>query len=189
MKKHVCPWWVGYFLANPLRKLYHDPDKILSQFVEPGMSVLEIGPGMGFFTLPMAKMVGPSGRIVCVDIQEKMLKVLHKRAKKAGTDQHIQLRISSSNDFMISDFVASMDFILLFAVVHEVQNQTALWKEVVSALKKNGKILFAEPMTHIEKGAFEKSIQQAQNFGLQILDYPIIRGSLAASLQFHKTIY
>ncbi len=51
----VCPWWAGYFLASPLRQLFQDPAKILAPYVREGMTVLEPGPGMGFFTLELAR--------------------------------------------------------------------------------------------------------------------------------------
>ena len=50
MVHRVCPWWLGYFLASPIRQwLGQDPIKILSPYVREGMIVLEPGPGMGFF--------------------------------------------------------------------------------------------------------------------------------------------
>ena len=62
MADHVCPPWVGYFLLNPLRKLVESPSKLFNPFVREGMVVLEPGCAMGFFTLPLARMVGPAGK-------------------------------------------------------------------------------------------------------------------------------
>ena len=42
----VCPWWMGYLLASPVRQLVHRPAEILAAHVGPGMTVLEPGPGM-----------------------------------------------------------------------------------------------------------------------------------------------
>ena len=84
MAEHICPWWVGYFLISPIRRWLQDPEKILSPYINEGMTVLDIGPGMGFFTIPAARMVGESGKVIAVDVQEKMLTVLRKRAEKAG---------------------------------------------------------------------------------------------------------
>ena len=60
----VCPWWAGYILASPLRRLIQDPRSLLAPYVHPGMTVLEPGPGMGFFTLELARLVGPAGRVI-----------------------------------------------------------------------------------------------------------------------------
>ncbi|MBU1207873.1 MAG: hypothetical protein KKH04_13245 [Proteobacteria bacterium] len=54
MAEHVCPVWVGYLLASPLRKLFQNPKKILEPYVQKDMKVLDVGPGMGFFTLPLS---------------------------------------------------------------------------------------------------------------------------------------
>ncbi len=62
MAKRVCPWWLGYLLASRLRRLWEDPRTILAPYVREDMTVLEPGPGMGFFTLELARLVGSSGR-------------------------------------------------------------------------------------------------------------------------------
>ena len=80
MAELVCPWWLGYFFASPVRRLIENPEQLLGPYIREGMTILEPGPGMGFFTLPMAEMAGPKGRIVAVDIQDKMLGGLRRRA-------------------------------------------------------------------------------------------------------------
>ena len=76
MADRVCPWWLGYLLASPIRKLVYDPRSILGAYVKPGMTALDIGCAMGFFSLPLARLAGPRGKIICVDLQEKMLQLL-----------------------------------------------------------------------------------------------------------------
>ncbi len=108
-KKHrVCPWWMGYFLASPLRRLIQNPERIIGPYISEGMRVLEIGPGMGFFTLPMARMVGEKGKIYCVDIQRRMLHTLRRRAKKAGIADRIEDRLCSDTSLGISDLVGTI---------------------------------------------------------------------------------
>jgi len=67
MSTHVCPWWLGPLLASPVRKLVQDPARILAPHVREGMTVLEPGPGMGFFTIELARRVGPRGRVIAVE--------------------------------------------------------------------------------------------------------------------------
>lgn len=68
MSKRVCPRWLGYLWASPLRCLMMDPQKLLAPYVHERMIVLEPGPGMGFLTLQLARLVGASGRVVALDI-------------------------------------------------------------------------------------------------------------------------
>ena len=79
----VCPWWVD-FLATPFRRLMQDPVPIVTPYVHAGMTVLEPGPGMGFFTLELARLVGPSGHVIAVDVQPQMIAGLRRRARRAG---------------------------------------------------------------------------------------------------------
>lgn len=54
-------------MTSPLRKLIQNPRKILSPYVVPGMVVVEPGCGGGFFTLELARLVGPTGRVHALD--------------------------------------------------------------------------------------------------------------------------
>ena len=82
--QRVCPWWMGYFLASSLRRLVQNPEKILKPYVKEGMTVIDVGSAMGFFTLPLAHLVGDRGRVIAIDLQEKMIRSLQRRAQKAG---------------------------------------------------------------------------------------------------------
>jgi len=75
-QKHVCPWWLCFTFDNPLRRLIHDPESILGSYVRYGDTVLDIGPGMGYFTIPLAGLVGPSGLVIAADVQQRMLDAL-----------------------------------------------------------------------------------------------------------------
>lgn len=123
LSHRVCPWWLGYFLSSPLRRLILDPQTVVKPFVREGMTVLEPGPGMGFFTLEMARLVGASGRVVAVDIQPKMLAGLHKRVAKAGLSSRVEARQASAQSLEIADQQGHIDFTLAFAVVHECRRQ------------------------------------------------------------------
>jgi ubiquinone/menaquinone biosynthesis C-methylase UbiE len=56
-----------------LRRLLQDPDKIVKPYVKEGMVVLDVGCGMGFFSLTLARLVGKTGKVVCVDLQDRMI--------------------------------------------------------------------------------------------------------------------
>src|SRR5574341_1266039 len=81
---HVCPWWLAYTFDNPLRRLAHDAGKILSPYLREGMTAVDLGCGMGYFSIAMAGIVGNQGTVISVDIQKEMLAVLRRRAEKAG---------------------------------------------------------------------------------------------------------
>src|SRR5262249_11103499 len=110
--QELCPWWVGYLLASPLRKFLHNPRKMLAGHVRPGMIVLEPGPGMGFFPLELARMVGSSGLVVAVDVQPKMLKGLRRRVARASLLDSVEIRQAAPDSLGLDDLKSAVDFTL-----------------------------------------------------------------------------
>ena len=181
MAERVCPWWIGYLLASPIRKwLLQDPEALLAPFVREGMTVVEPGPGMGFFTLPLARLVGPAGRVIAVDIQPKMLETLRGRARKAGLLERIDARLAQPRTMGLDDLKGQADFVLAFAVVHEMPSTGAFFAEAAAALKPGGLLLLAEPAGHINPQAFQSELDLAQAAGLAELRRPAVRRSHAA---------
>jgi ubiquinone/menaquinone biosynthesis C-methylase UbiE len=183
MAECVCPWWMGYLLASPIRKLYQNPKKILEPYIKSGMIVLEIGPGMGFFTLPMARMVGQNGKIVCPDIQEKMLKALTRRALRAGLENRIHTRLASTDSLNIDEFSGQVDFVLAFAVVHEIPNRESLFKQIYQSMKKGAQMLIAEPTGHVTEESFGKMLELTKRLGFVKVSTPKIRGSISVVMK------
>ena len=170
MSTHTCPWWLGYLLVTPLRRLKEDPAKILGPYVRDGMTVLEPGPAMGFFTLELARLVGPRGRVVATDLQEKMLATLRRRAQKAGLSDRIETRRCSQDDLGVGDLAGQVDFALLFFMLHEVSDQDRFMRTIHGALKPGGAVLFVEPRGHVSDAAFQASIQRAMEIGFEIAE-------------------
>jgi SAM-dependent methyltransferase len=172
MATHVCPWWVGYFLASPFRRLLHNPDKILGAFVTRGMTVLDVGPAMGFFTLPMARLVGPTGTVVCVDLQARMLRSLVRRARAAGLADRIIPRVCQPASLGVDDFAGRIEFVLAFAVTHEMPDAPAFFAGVRSAMKPGAACLVAEPKGHVSVRGFDATLALAAQHGLGVVGRP-----------------
>lgn len=183
MAHRVCPWWLGYFLLNPFRKIGQNPREILAPYVREGMTVLEPGPGMGFFTIELLRMVGTGGRVVAVDIQPKMLTRLKRRAAKAGLLERLDARWASADSMGLEDLHGLADFILAFAVVHEFPEAGRFFAEAARASKSGTQLLIAEPKGHVELGEFDGELRAAKEAGFKLVERPIIRRSHAALLK------
>jgi ubiquinone/menaquinone biosynthesis C-methylase UbiE len=183
MAGKVCPFWVGYLLVTPLRRLYQNPDKILGPYIKAGMMVLDVGCAMGFFALPLAKMVGPEGKVLCVDVQVKMLRALHKRALKTGVADRMVTRLGNRTSLGLNDFDQRIDFALAFAVVHEVPDIFTFLGEISQAMKFGSRCLVAEPRGRVSAGEFEATLSFAKEQGLRVVDRPRVARSRAALLE------
>jgi ubiquinone/menaquinone biosynthesis C-methylase UbiE len=176
----ICPWWLAPTLDNPIRRLIHNPEKILGGYIESGQMVLDLGCGPGTFTIALAKMVGETGKVIAVDVQDEMLQVVRKKAAKEGLESRIIAFKSVSNRIGISDKV---DFALVFYMVHEVPNTEAFLKEVAALLRPKGKLLIVEPKFHVSESAFKRTLEAAQIAGLKVISEPQIRFSRSALFQ------
>jgi len=183
MAHRVCPWWLGYVLASPLRRLAYNPAAILAPHVREGMTVLEPGPGMGFFTLELAQRVGASGRVIAVDIQQKMIAGLKRRAAKAGLLERVEVRLVQPDSMGIADLAGTVDFTLAFAVVHEMPSAGRFFAEVSAASKPGALLLFAEPRGHVGDAKLADELQAAKQAGFAVVDRPSIPRSHAAILK------
>jgi ubiquinone/menaquinone biosynthesis C-methylase UbiE len=172
--KHVCPWWLCFTFDNPIRRILHDPVKILSPYVRKGNTAIDIGPGMGYFTIPLAQLVGSTGCVTAIDIQPKMLSALILRAQKKGIAERIKTHLAGPDSIGIHK---KADFILAFWMVHEVPDQRRFLSEIRDLMKPDGLFLLVEPVIHVSKKKFLRSIETAKELGFSITESPKIRMS------------
>lgn len=171
---HTCPWWLGYTFDNPLRQLVHDPEEILGDFVEPGQTVVDIGCGLGYFSVALARIVGPSGKVIALDIQSQMIQRARHRAESQNVADRIDFRLCDPDRLGVN---GPVDFVLAFWVVHEVTEPENLLVEVQSFLKSRGRLLIAEPKWHVPAGRFAETIELARKAGFQTSKGPMVRFS------------
>ena len=178
----VCPWWIGHLLAHPLRRVWQDPAEILRPFVTEGMTVLEPGCGMGFFTIDLAQLVGPHGRVVAIDIQPRMLAGLGRRARRAGVTDRIDARLARPGGLGTDDLDGRVGFCLAFAMVHELTDPGRFLSEIHHVLEPGGRMLVAEPRGHVTETAFAVTLDLAAAVGFAVKPGPAIRFSRTAVL-------
>jgi cyclopropane fatty-acyl-phospholipid synthase-like methyltransferase len=161
---------LGYFLINPLRRLVENPGTLLGPLVEPGMTILEPGCGMGYFTLPLARMVGENGCVIVVDVQPKMLESLSHRARKAGLEDRIAMRAAAKDRLDIADLAGKIDLAVAIHMVHELRDPARFFEEVRAALKPGGKMFIMEPKGHVSANAFSNTALAAEAAGFSPLE-------------------
>jgi len=171
---HTCPWWFGYSFDNPLRRFFQDPDVILEGFVQPGQTVVDIGCGLGYFSIALARIVGSGGKVIALDVQPQMIKRARRRAKHQRLAERIEFRVCNANEIGIKDPV---DFMLAFWVVHEIEDLESFLIRVRSLLKPGGQLMIVEPKGHVSASRFTDMVESVLKKGFEISGGPVVRFS------------
>ena len=174
-----CPWWICFTFENPLRRLVHNPRKMLGRYVKKGWTVMDIGPGMGTFTIPLARLVGREGRVVAADIQQHMLDGVRNYAVRAHVADRIELHLSQPGDVGVS---GPLDFTLAFWMVHEVRDRARFLCQIAAATRPGGLLLFIEPKIHVKRENFDDTIAKAEAAWFEVTERPKVAISYAALL-------
>lgn len=178
----VCPASHAGMLDHPIRKIIQSPRRIVGRYIRPGDRVLDIGCGPGYFSRPMARMVGESGSVVAADLQEEMLTILSDRAGKEGLSSRIHVHKTLPETLDLGD-CDPFDFILVFYVVHEVPDIDRFFDEVSKVLRSGGRILVVEPSHHVDAEEFAETQAKARKAGFSVEKGPRVLFSRTVMLE------
>lgn len=179
-RNRICPVENAKHLDNRIRRWFQNPRKIFGPYLKAGMTVLDIGCGPGFFSIDMAEMVGPSGKVIATDLQTGMLDQLRDKVRGTAIEKTIRLHQSGKSVIGVSEAV---DFALAFYMVHEVPDQQRFFSEIRSILTEKGFLLVAEPNFHVSKKGFKRTIEIAASAGFSAAETPGVFFSKAVLLK------
>ena len=178
---HVCPHTISFFLDNWFRKLIQNPKRIAGPYIKEGDIVIDMGCGPGFFSIEMAKMVGQNGRVVAVDLQEKMLGHVNRKAAKHGVTGRMEFHQCGADHIGLR---VKADFMLAYYMVHETPSIAKFFVEAASLLRQGGRMLVVEPRFHVTRAMFAETLERADKAGLTAADFP--KGKGGRSVLFVK---
>ncbi len=177
---HLCPMGHARTLRNPLRRWVHHPQKILGPYVAAGMTVLDMGCGPGYFTLPLAEMVGVGGRVIAADVQDGMLEIIRDRVRETSLEERVTLHKCAADR---AGLPAGIDFALAFYALHEHPDPAAFFAELAAAFNPGGRILLVEPKyLHVSRDDFARMTAAAHACGLRPVARPRVMFSQAVLL-------
>lgn len=141
--KFPIPAFMTRLIDNPIRrKFIQKPETVAKRMnLEPGMIVVEIGPGKGSYTKSLAKSVLPDGKVYAIDIQESIIKRLKKRIEKEKIENIIP-KIDDAYNLSLED--ESVDRVLMIACLPEIPDPIRVLKEIKRVLKPNGLVSLSE---------------------------------------------
>jgi ubiquinone/menaquinone biosynthesis C-methylase UbiE len=139
-------------LYNPVRKAFTDRKKILDESgITADRVILEVGAGNGFLTEVIAKR---AKKVVCVELQDGMVKKLKKRVQRFGSKVEIVTADIASHS--IGETFA--DVCLMYYSFHEVKNKTDAAVNISRALKHDGILSIYEPTIEVNKTEMQKTM-------------------------------
>lgn len=184
-RPHVIPSWMVPLLALPIRKWWEDPDRIVRPLIQPGMRILEVGPGSGFFTLPMAEATGPSGAVACVELQAPVRDRLRAKLRRRRLGW-AEVRPCSGRDLQVEDLEGRMDLAVAIDVLHEMPEPARALEQMFRSLRPGGRLLVLEPRGHCPGPVFEAEGAWAREAGFLRLPGPDRIGSRRHGALFER---
>jgi len=161
-KNRICPVENSGFLDNYFRRIFQQPEKILTPFIYSGMTVLDVGCGPGFFTIAIARLLKGEGKVIAADIQDGMLDKIRKKTENTALKHLVEFQSCNNHSIGVKHQV---DFILAFYMVHEVKDKHGFFSELKSILKPSGKIFIIEPKFHVKKVEFQQMVDNLLKMG------------------------
>ena len=160
--KHVvCPLAMAGMLDSKLRRLLHNPTKILEKYITKNITILDIGCGPGVFSIEAAKLMEGTGKVIAVDMQEGMLEILRNKIKGQPYEKNIVLHKCTQESINLKE---KADLVLMIYMVHEVPNKENLFNEITPLINKNGLLLIVEH-NFVPKKEFNKMVYAIKEKG------------------------
>ena len=125
-------------LEGPDRDAWQKPDQIMDALgIADGSTVADIGAGAGWFTIRLARRVGPNGVVYAQDVQRQMLEATRRRVAREGL-RNVETRLGSGSVPNLPE--GSLDAMLVVDVYPEVEARVAFLKNLAAALKPSGRV-------------------------------------------------
>lgn len=146
-----------------VRPLLYDPERIVRPFVAPGDRVADIGCGAGYFDPALSSLIGPSGELLLLDVQEEMLHRAVERVREEPAARSAVTGVLISDDDL--QLPTGVDFALMSWMLHEVKEPEGYWRALGHSIRPAGKVLVIEPLVHVSARRWEEQLDPAKRFG------------------------
>lgn len=169
-------------LDSRFRRLVQNPNKILKKYIHPGMTVLDLGCGTGYFTTELTKLIQEEGKVIAVNVQKEMLERVQQKLQKNPLKNRIKVCHNKADTLPQGKF----DFVLAFYSFHEMEYIDEIIKDLKTKVKPTTKVLIAEQKFHVPQRTFKLIVQKMEEQDFQVVKRPNIFFSRAVLMQLNK---
>jgi ubiquinone/menaquinone biosynthesis C-methylase UbiE len=164
--KFPMPEFLANLIDNPLRRKIQPPGEMpIRHGIDPGMMVLEVGPGNGRYTLEIARRVGDTGKVITVDIEPKMIERVTQRARAEGIT-NLEAKVANVYDLPFDD--GTFDAICMIAVISEIPEPERAMREFYRVLSPSGTLAFSELLFDPDYPLAQTLIRQASRADIRL---------------------
>jgi ubiquinone/menaquinone biosynthesis C-methylase UbiE len=126
-------------LEGPDRDAWQRPDEVMDALgIAEGSVVADLGAGGGWFTIRLARRVGPNGKVYAEDIQHEMIEAMKRRVERLDLTKRVEFKLGDANDPKLPTGV--LDAALIVDAYHEMEQPVTLLRNVAGSLKPTGRI-------------------------------------------------
>ena len=166
-------------LEGPDRDAWQRPDQIMDELgIAEGSVVADLGAGGGWFTIRLARRVGPNGVVYAEDIQREMIEAMTRRVERLGLGDRVTFKLGKASDPELP--AGALDAALIVDTYHEMEQPVTLLRNLAKSLKATGRIGI---VNHTKEGGgpgppleervdAERVIRDAQAAGLRLTSRP-----------------
>jgi ubiquinone/menaquinone biosynthesis C-methylase UbiE len=166
--KFPMPQFMANLIDNPFRRRIQPPKETpIRHGIQPGMSVLEVGPGNGTYTIATARRVGKAGKVFTIDIEPRMIQRVTQRARAEGIS-NIEARLANVYELPFDD--ETFDLVYMIAVINEIPHSEKALREFRRVLKSNGKLVFSELFMDPDYRLASTLIRRVNSAGFQLIE-------------------
>jgi ubiquinone/menaquinone biosynthesis C-methylase UbiE len=143
--KFPMPEFLANIIDNPLRRKVQPPSVMpIRHGIQPGMTVLEVGPGNGRYTIETARRVGSTGKVIAIDIEPRMIERVTQRVQAEGIT-NLEARVANVYNLPFED--GMFDAVNMIAVISEIPEPERAMQELYRVLSPSGTLAFSELLT------------------------------------------
>jgi len=183
-RRDVAPIVGDTFSTEDARDRLGEAEEVMQLAgVQPGMSVADVGAGEGYYTVRLARMVGPKGRVLAEDIVPEVRDALSERVHRESLD-NVAVKLGAADNPMLP--AQSFDRVFLVHMYHEVRSPYAFLWHLRDGVKPDGLVVLVDSDRPIKRHGIPPAVAKCEfaALGMEPVKSTVLTGGDAYFIAF-----